>query len=193
MPVCVWTIGHSNLPVERFMARLERNGIEALADVRRLPGSRRWPQFGHEPLAKRLAERGIEYPWFAELGGRRRPVPDSPNDAWRNSAFRGYADHLASDEFDSGLARLVSLAERKRTALMCAEVLWWRCHRSLLADVLQVRGFQVLHILDEKPPVEHPYTAPARLYEGHLSYREGQGRLLNEAARQRGEQGKLPL
>ena len=193
MSASVWTIGHSNQPVERFLALLERHGIEALADVRRFPGSRRWPQFGAEALAQRLAERGIEYQWFEELGGRRRPSPDSPNDAWRNSAFRGYADHLASDEFATGLARLLALLARKRTVLMCAEVLWWRCHRSLVADVLQVRGFQVLHILGEQPATEHPYTAPARLFEGRLSYREGQGRLLNEAARQRGEQGKLPL
>ena len=128
-----------------------------------------------------------------DYAGGVRPSPDSPNDAWRNSAFRGYADHLASDEFATGLARLLALLARKRTVLMCAEVLWWRCHRSLVADVLQVRGFQVLHILGEQPATEHPYTAPARLFEGRLSYREGQGRLLNEAARQRGEQGKLPL
>ena len=193
MSASVWTIGHSNQPVERFLALLERHGIEALADVRRFPGSRRWPQFGAEALAQRLDERGIEYQWFEELGGRRRPLPDSPNDAWRNAAFRGYADHLASDEFAVGLTRLLALVARKRTVLMCAEVLWWRCHRSLVADVLQVRGFPVLHILDDKPPIEHPYTAPARLHEGRLSYREGEGRLLNEAARRRGEQGKLPL
>ena len=122
MSASVWTIGHSNQPVERFLALLERHGIEALADVRRFPGSRRWPQFGAEALAQRLDERGIEYQWFEELGGRRRPLPDSPNDAWRNAAFRGYADHLASDEFATGLTRLLALVARKRTVLMCAEV-----------------------------------------------------------------------
>lgn len=193
MPICVWTIGHSNQSVERFLAVLERSGIEAVADVRRFPGSRRWPQFGAEALAQRLAGVGIEYQWFAELGGRRRPTPDSPNDGWRNSAFRGYADHLASAEFAAGLARLTALAEQRRTALMCAEVLWWRCHRSLLADVLQVRGFEVLHLRDGSAPTPHPFTTPARLYEGELSYRQGRGRLLNEAARRRGEQGELPL
>ena len=192
MPARLWTIGHSSQPVERFVTLLERHGIEALADVRRFPGSRRWPQFGGGALAQRLAEQGIEYSWFGELGGRRRPSPDSHNDAWRNAAFRGYADHLASEEFATGLARLLTLVERKHTALMCAEVLWWRCHRALIADVLQLRGLQVLHILDGKPPIAHPYTAPARLYEGRLSYREGQGRLLNDAARRRAAQGELP-
>lgn len=193
MTARVWTIGHSNQPVERLLDLLARNDIQALADVRRFPGSRRWPQFGGEALARRLAERGVEYAWFGELGGRRRPHKDSPNDGWRNSAFRGYADHLQSAEFEAGLTRLLALVARRRTALMCAEVLWWRCHRSLIADVLQVRGFEVLHIRDESPPDRHPFTTPARLHEGRLSYGAGQGRLLNEAARRRGEQGELPV
>lgn len=185
----VWTIGHSNLPVEHFLALLKGNGIEALADVRRFPGSRRWPQFGAEALAQRLAQEGIDYQWFGELGGRRHPRADSRNDAWRNSAFRGYADHLASEEFAKGLERLLALVHGKRTALMCAEVLWWRCHRALIADVLRVRGFQVLHIRGSQPPEPHPYTAPARLHQGRLSYHLGEGRLLNDKARQR----ELPL
>src|SRR5690606_8195948 len=147
----VWTIGHSNLPVEHFLALLKGNGIEALADVRRFPGSRRWPQFGAEALAQRLAQEGIDYQWFGELGGRRHPRADSRNEAWRNSAFRGYAGHLACEEFAKGLERLLALVHGKRTALMCAEVLWWRCHRALIADVLQVRGFQVLHIRGSQP------------------------------------------
>lgn len=142
-----------------------------------------------QALAQRLAQEGIDYQWFGELGGRRHPRADSRNEAWRNSAFRGYADHLASEEFAKGLERLLALVHGKRTALMCAEVLWWRCHRALIADVLQVRGFQVLHIRGSQPPEPHPYTAPARLHQGRLSYHLGEGRLLNDKARQR----ELPL
>jgi len=184
-PPRIWTVGHSNRSLQAFIELLQRHGIEAIADVRRFPGSRRLPQFGSEALRGALGEQGIGYAWLEELGGRRRPREDSPNLAWRNSSFRGYADHLQSAEFDRGLKRLLEMAGRQRTALMCAEVLWWRCHRSLVSDVLQTRGFEVLHIQDEKPPAAHPFTAPARLVDGRLSYEAGKGvALRREAGRQ---------
>lgn len=120
----VWTIGHSNRSLDAFVELLQLHGIEAIADVRRFPGSRRLPQFGGEALRGALSEKGIGYAWLEELGGRRRPLKDSPNLAWRNSSFRGYADHLQSAEFDRGLHCLLEMAARQRTAMMCAEVLW---------------------------------------------------------------------
>ena len=153
------------------MALLAAYKIEAVADVRRFPGSRRYPHFAGEAMARTLPAEGVVYEWLPKLGGRRRPVPGSPNTGWRNESFRGYADHLASAEFAQGLTQLLALAARARTALMCAETLWWRCHRSLIADVLRCRGFEVIHILDATHSTVHPYTSPARVIDGKLSYR----------------------
>ena len=166
----IWTIGHSTRPLAAFLALLARYEIQAIADVRRHPGSRRQPQFGQDALRDALVPPGIAYHWIPALGGRRRPRPDSPNTAWRNASFRGYADHMQSDEFAAGLTELLELAGRVRTALMCAELLWWRCHRALIADVLCVRGIEVVHILDERQAVPHPYTSAARVVQGRLSY-----------------------
>jgi uncharacterized protein (DUF488 family) len=166
----IWTIGHSTRPLDAFLELLAHYRLEALADVRRHPGSRRQPQFGQDALRDSLATHGIEYRWLPALGGRRRPRPDSPNTAWRNASFRGYADHLESAEFAGGLEELLELAATRRTTLMCAEALWWRCHRALIADVLRARGIQVAHILDAEHCVTHPYTSAARIVEGRLSY-----------------------
>src|SRR5690606_11927164 len=125
---------------------LDAHRIEAVADVRRFPGSRRLPQFQQDALAGALEAHGIGYLWIPSLGGRRRPTPDSPNTGWRHPAFRGYADHLATAEFADGLFELLMLAGGLRTAVMCAEVLWWRCHRRLISDVLTSLGVDVLHI-----------------------------------------------
>jgi len=179
-PATVWTIGHSTRSLEQLVELLRHHQIEAIADVRRFPGSRRLPQFGEAALREGLEANGLHYQWIEELGGRRRPLKDSSNLAWRNSSFRGYADHLRSDEFDRGLQRLLEMAAQRRTAMMCAEVLWWRCHRSLVSDVLKMRGIEVLHIQDEKPPAAHPFTAPARLVDGQLSYAEGKGESLRK-------------
>ncbi|WP_444816635.1 DUF488 domain-containing protein [Stutzerimonas frequens] len=179
-PATVWTIGHSTRSLEQLIQLLRHHQIEAIADVRRFPGSRRLPQFGEAALREGLEANGLHYQWIEELGGRRRPLKDSSNLAWRNSSFRGYADHLRSDEFDRGLQRLLEMAAQRRTAMMCAEVLWWRCHRSLVSDVLKMRGIEVLHIQDEKPPAAHPFTAPARLVDGQLSYAEGKGESLRK-------------
>lgn len=167
----IWTVGHSTHGLEEFVALLQAHRIEAIADVRRFPGSRRYPQFGENALRESLAERDIDYLWLGDtLGGRRRPQPDSPNDGWRNTSFRGYADHLSSAAFAEGMTQLLNLAQRRRTSLMCAEVLWWRCHRALISDVLKLHGTTVLHIQNHGPASEHPYSAAARVVDGRLDY-----------------------
>jgi uncharacterized protein (DUF488 family) len=166
----IWTIGHSVRPIADFIELLRINGIAVVADVRRFPGSRRHPQFNERALRESLAESGIDYVWLPSLGGRRKPVPNSINDAWRNEAFRGYADHIATEEFADGLFELMMIGEGLPTSIMCSEAVWWRCHRSIIADVLRSLGFEVLHIMNGGKTVEHPYTAPARVHEGALSY-----------------------
>ncbi len=167
----ILTIGHSTHPIERFVRLLTANRIEVLADVRRFPGSRRNPQFGAEALAASLAEADIAYESLgAELGGRRRARKDSPNDAWRVEAFRAYADHTATDNFRAGLARLEELANGRRTAIMCAEADWRRCHRRLIADLLLARGWRVLHIAAGGRRSEHALPDFATVAGGELSY-----------------------
>lgn len=166
----LWTIGHSTHTQGQLLALLEEHGIEAIADVRRFPGSRRHPHFAREQMQVWLPVSGIGYQWLPALGGRRRPVAGSPNSAWRNPSFQGYADHLATAEFASGYEALLEMAAAQRTSLMCSEVLWWRCHRALISDVLKVGGHEVLHILDASPPTVHPYSPAASLVDGRLSY-----------------------
>jgi len=172
----IWTIGHSTRPLEDFLGLLAESEIEAVADVRRYPGSRRWPHFAREPLGRAVEHRGLAYLWLPELGGRRATTADSPNTAWRNAAFRGYADYLATEAFAEGLDRLVNLALGLRTAIMCAESLWWRCHRGLIADVLRWFHFDVIHILGPGSTAPHPYTAAARIVGGRLSYSATEGK-----------------
>jgi uncharacterized protein (DUF488 family) len=166
----VWTIGHSTRSLDEFLAVLRAHEIEAIADVRRFPGSRRLPHFNEGPLADALERAGIAYRSLPSLGGRRRPAADSINTGWRHDAFRGYADHLASEEFADGLFELVMIAGGLRTAVMCAEMLWWQCHRRLIADVLMTLGYHVWHIQTEKPVDAHRLMDPARLVDGTLSY-----------------------
>ena len=167
----IWTIGHSTRTIEKFISLLEEHGIKQLADVRLLPGSRRYPQFNKETLADSLSKAGICYEHFPELGGRRKPRENSPNTAWRNESFRGYADYMETEEFDKGVKRLLDLAaDAGPTAIMCAEAVWWRCHRSLVSDYLKVRGIEVMHILDANKTEPHPYTSAARIVDGKLSY-----------------------
>lgn len=175
MSSTIWTIGHSTHPLDVFLGLLARYRLEAVADVRRFPGSRRYPQYAEAALSATLAEHGIAYRWLPALGGRRRPLPDSPNVAWRNASFRGYADHIGSAEFSGGLKELLELSGRLRTTLMCAEAVWWRCHRALIADVLRARGVEVVHILDAQHSTAHPYTSPARIVQGRLSYVPAEG------------------
>ena len=153
------------------MAALEARGIKLLGDVRSLPGSKRYPQFNKERLVESLEEHGIRYEHFPELGGRRKPRPNSRNIAWRNASFRGYADYMDTEEFRKGVERLLDLADQAGpAAIMCAEAVWWRCHRSLISDFLKARGIEITHILDANKSEPHPYTSAARLVNGELSY-----------------------
>ena len=167
----IWTIGHSTRDIFYFIGALQANGIKLIADVRLLPGSKRYPHFNQEALQMSLGEAGISYEHFPELGGRRKPKPDSRNVAWRNEAFRGYADYMETEEFDRGIKRLIALAEQVGpTAVMCAEAVWWGCHRALISDFLKVRGVEVTHIFDAKKNEPHPFTSAARILNGRLSY-----------------------
>lgn len=166
----VWTIGHSTRPIAEFLALLDEYSIQTLVDIRSFPGSRKYPQYGKEVLGNTLAEHGINYQWLQILGGRRRVAKDSPNTAWRNASFRGYADYMSTPEFALGMQQLLELAAVSRTTLMCAEAVWWRCHRSMVSDALCVRGVKVMHIMDASHSVLHPMTSPARVEDGRLTY-----------------------
>jgi uncharacterized protein (DUF488 family) len=170
MTLTVWTVGHSTRPLSDFLGVLAGYRIELVADVRRFPGSRSQPQYQQPALEPALQGAGIGYIWLPDLGGRRRPVQDTPNTTWRHPAFRGYADHLAGEAFAAGLLELLTVAWGLRTAVMCAEILWWRCHRRMIADVLVSLGVRVIHIQDAQIAQPHRLTAPARLVRGVLSY-----------------------
>jgi uncharacterized protein (DUF488 family) len=177
-PEAIWTIGHSTRPIADFLGLLAASRIKIIADVRSFPGSRRYPQYGREALAATLLAHTIGYHWLPLLGGRRKPSPDSPNTAWRNASFRGYADYMSSPGFAQGLSQLLEVSSQGRTAIMCSEGVWWRCHRSMIADALCVRGIEVMHILDAKHSVLHPMTSPARIVGGVLSYAVTEQQLL---------------
>jgi len=167
----IWTIGHSTRKIDIVLSLLQENEIKLVADVRMYPGSKRYPQFGREALAKSLGEAGIRYQHFPELGGRRKAKPDSKNTAWRNEMFRGYADYMETEDFRNGIERLLNLAKKSGpTAIMCAEAVWWRCHRSLISDYLKVGGAEVLHVLDVNKVEPHPFTSAAKILNGELSY-----------------------
>jgi uncharacterized protein (DUF488 family) len=161
--VKAYTIGHSSRPIGEFVERLDEHAIRLLVDVRRYPGSRQHPQFNRESLAQSLTGHGIAYRHAPELGGRRRTLADSVNTAWRSSGFRGYADWMASPEFQAGLARLVADIGQGATVLMCAEAMPWKCHRFLLADALVARAIEVVHILGTGSVSLHELHADARV------------------------------
>ena len=167
----IWTVGHSTLSIEDFIAQLRSVELELLADVRSYPGSRRYPHFNRENLSSSLAEAAISYEHLRELGGRRRARADSLNLTWRNESFRGYADYMETKEFAVGIERLLDLASESRVAIMCSEAVWWRCHRSMISDYLKVKGIEVIHIMGKGKSEPHPFTAAARVVNGELSYR----------------------
>jgi len=184
----IWTIGHSTRTIDDFISLLKENEIDLLADVRAWPSSKRYPHFNKDVLGESLNVHGIRYEHFPELGGKRKSKPDSRNTAWRNASFRGYADYMETEQFQKGIERLLAFvtndgfgSRRNKgdesedvtscaVAIMCAEAVWWRCHRSLIADYLKARGVEVLHILGANKVDPHPYTPAARIVNGELSY-----------------------
>lgn len=166
----IYSIGHSTHSREDFVAMLRSFGIKILADIRRFPGSRKFPQFDKETLERLLGEHGIRYIHFEALGGRRQARRDSLNTRWRNASFRGYADYMETGAFKAAVAGLESVAQQEPLAYMCAEAVWWRCHRALVSDYLKARDWQVRHIMAAGKAEQHKYTAPARIVNNHVFY-----------------------
>jgi len=167
----VYTIGHSTREWEDFVSVLKTHQIGTLLDIRAFPMSRRMPHFNREHMEKALAEAGIEYVWQKELGGRRgKSLQESPNTGLRNDAFRNYADHMLTMEFQTAVAGVIRAAAYKPTAIMCAERVFFHCHRMLVSDYLTPHGHTVLHIEDAKPPRGHKVTAEAKLIGGEVQY-----------------------
>ena len=166
----IWTIGHSTRPLEEFVAMLHSFNIELIADIRSFPGSRKFPQFNKEALEISLPQNNIQYIHIKDLGGRRKANSDSKNTGWRHIAFRSYADYMETDAFNDGIKELEQIALKQRTAYMCSEAVWWRCHRSMVSDYLKLHGCKVMHIMGIGKATEHPYTAPARIVNNELNY-----------------------
>jgi uncharacterized protein (DUF488 family) len=169
-PFTIFTIGHSTHPIDEFIALLKTYGIEQLVDVRTVPKSRHVPQFNSEALASALSEHGIGYVHLKELGGLRHAKKDSINTGWRNASFRGYADYMASNKFEQGIDRLIEIAKAKRTVIMCAEAVPWRCHRSLVGDALLVRGSAVEDIMSATSVRPHKLTEFAKVDGQQITY-----------------------
>jgi uncharacterized protein (DUF488 family) len=167
--VTIYTIGHSTRRLETFLDLLRVHGIRRLADIRTVPRSRRHPHFSRESLERSLPVAGVAYRHFPGLGGLRRPRRDSQNLAWRHDGFRGYADHMMTDEFEEAVDALLAYATEP-TTVMCAEAVWWQCHRRLLSDALFVRGIDVRHIVSDAPAAPHTLTEFARPRGGKVSY-----------------------
>lgn len=178
MQKTIYTIGHSTRTLDEFVRLLHAFSIEMLVDVRSYPGSKRYPHFNKEKLAQELPLEKISYIHIPALGGRRKVSSQSKNTAWKNAAFRGYADYMETAEFKNGIGELEKIALTYRTAFMCSEAVWWRCHRSLISDYLKVRNWKVLHIMSETKSDEHPFTAPAKIVKGELYYGPEQMRLI---------------
>jgi uncharacterized protein (DUF488 family) len=166
----IWTIGHSTRGLTEFIDMLKFFNIQILADVRSFPGSKKFPHFNKELLAASLNAYSIEYIHVPELGGRRKPVKDSKNTAWKNEAFRAYADYMETEVFKNGIDKLIEIAGNKNTAYMCSEALWWKCHRSMISDYLKSKGWEVFHIMGINKVQPHPFTSPARVIQGTLDY-----------------------
>jgi uncharacterized protein (DUF488 family) len=166
----IFTIGHSTRSLEEFIAMLHSFNIELVADIRSFPGSRKFPQFNKGALEISMPQNNLKYVHIKELGGRRKANQGSKNTGWRHIAFRSYADYMETNAFKNGIKELEKIALKKRTAYMCSEAVWWRCHRSMVSDYLKVNGWKVMHIMGIDKATEHPYTAPARIVNGELNY-----------------------
>jgi uncharacterized protein (DUF488 family) len=170
MPQTLWTIGHSTKPIDEFLALLKAHGIQQLIDVRTIPRSRHNPQYNNEALSKSLRDEDMSYKHMPKLGGLRKPKKDSINTGWRNESFRGYADYMQTDEFRKALDELMAEGRLQLTAIMCAEAVPWRCHRSLIADALTIRGWDVRHIMSETKADRHKLASFAAVENGELRY-----------------------
>lgn len=166
----IYTIGHSTHPLSAFIDMLKKYNIHTLVDIRRFPGSRKYPHFNKEFLAASLEKRGFEYIHLEALGGRRKNQHTIENSRWRNASFKAYAHYMESEAFEKGIEKLKEIAIEDTTAIMCSEAVWWRCHRSMVADYLKAKGWKVMHILGKNNVQEHPYTSPASVTNGNLSY-----------------------
>lgn len=166
----IWTIGHSTRSLDELVEMLKPFEIEILVDVRSHPGSRKFPQFNKENLEVSIPDNGMKYLHKKDLGGRRKGNENSDNDAWRLKSFRNYADYMETDQFKAALQELEGIASKNRVAYMCAEAVWWSCHRSLISDQLKVNGWEVMHIMQQGKADEHPFTSPAHIENGKLSY-----------------------
>jgi uncharacterized protein (DUF488 family) len=170
--VTIYTLGHSTRDLAEFSAVLQAHEIQVLMDIRAFPMSRRLPHFNRERLELWLPEIGVEYRWMKALGGRRKKIlNESPNIALRNESFRNYADYMLTQEFQSAAGEVARLAESRRVAIMCAERMYFQCHRMLVSDYFTAQGHRVLHVIDEKPPREHKMMDEVRVVEGKLFYR----------------------
>ena len=170
LPLTIWTVGHSNRPLEEFLRLLQAHGATLVVDVRKMPGSRRNPQFGRDTLPHALRQAGLGYIHMPGLGGLRRRRPDSQNTGWENASFQGYADYMLTPEFQQSLQELLERADGERAALMCAEAVPWRCHRSLIADALVARGVAVEHILGASRTQRHVLRPWARVQGTRIIY-----------------------
>lgn len=168
----IWTIGHSTHSLDEFLDWIKAHKIEVLVDIRRHPGSRKYPHFNQEALADSLPKSDIFYHHFEHLGGRRKTKPDSVNQVWRHPSFRGYADYMETSEFKTTIEDLKAISTKNRTVIMCSEAVWWSCHRSMISDFLKAEGWEVLHIMSPSTTTEHPYTKPAKIEDGKLFYKE---------------------
>lgn len=169
-PAIIYTIGHSTHSIDVFLSMLESYDIKTIVDIRRFPGSRKFPQFNQDNLKIVLEEAGIQYISMLELGGRRKPDNNSKNTIWKNESFRGYADYMETAAFENAVVKLEKIALKQTTAYMCSEALWWRCHRSMVSDYLKAKGWTVLHIMNIAKVQEHKYTEPARIVDEKVYY-----------------------
>ena len=169
-PVTIYTVGHSTPTIEVFLSMLESFDIKTIVDIRRFPGSRKFPQFNQDNLKIALEEDGIQYISMLELGGRRKPNNDSKNTIWKNESFRGYADYMETAAFENAVLKLEEIATKYTTAYMCSEALWYRCHRAMVSDYLKAKGWNVLHIMNIAKVQQHKYTEPARIVDGKIYY-----------------------
>ena len=170
MSQLLWTIGHSTKPIDEFLALLKAHGIQQLIDVRTIPRSRHNPQYNNEALSKSLQHEDLSYKHMPKLGGLRKPKKGSLNTGWRNESFRGYADYMQTEDFQRALEELIAHGRSKKTTIMCAEAVPWRCHRSLIADALTIRGWEVRHIMSETKAARHQLASFATVKNGELRY-----------------------